>query len=781
MDFLPSALAALTQYKQFIIYQLVPRLKDGVPTGKNDKLPIDYRSGQIASHGAHDPEVWTDAATALNYARVFGSSYGVGFVFTDNDPFWFLDIDDCLAPCGTQWSSLAQQLMHGLPGAAIEVSSSGRGLHVFGSARHIPDHACRDVYGLSLELYHTKRFVALTGYNMVGDIATDLTDALAVLINQYFKNAAIVNPVEWTTEPCAGWNGPTSDDILIDRALRAPSSRAAFGEAASFRDLWDANYSVLESVYNGNASSYDAALAQHLAFWTGNNCERMHRLMLQSKLAREKWEREDYLPRTILSACSKQKEFLNDKPAQKIDHVIVSDVHDLKPTLITGNTFLSVEDQIKVFTGCVYICDAHRVLIPGGHLLKPDQFRVMYGGFSFPMDVTNERVTRNAWEAFTESQAFRTWRAHTSCFRPLLPPAAVVEEDDQRLVNLWWPIKTPRLAGDAAPFLNHLEKLIPDARDRQILLSYMAACVQYPGVKFQWAPFLQGTHGNGKTLFTRCVAYAIGNRYSHFPKAAEIATKFNSWMYCKLLIGVEDIYLPESHREVLEALKPMITSDRLEIEGKNENKITRDICCNFIINSNHKDGIRKIKSDRRFAPFYTAQQSVDDLIRDNMHGAYFLKLYNWLNNQNGYAIVANLLHTYIIPDEFNPTTQCQRAPITTSTGEAIEHGMGTIEQEIMNAIEQEEIGFRGGWVSSHFLDLLLLRIARGRIPHNKRRELLQNIGYDWHPLLLNGRVNNTVLPDGVKCKLFVRHGHSALSAVSAAEVARLYSDAQNNS
>jgi hypothetical protein len=65
------------------------------------------------------------------------------------------------------------------------------------------------------------------------------------------------------------------------------------------------------------------------------------------------------------------------------------------------------------------------------------------------------------------------------------------------------PINTPRKAGDAGPFLRHLAKLLPDERDRSILLAYMAASIQHKGVKFQWAPLIQGAEGNGKTLLTR--------------------------------------------------------------------------------------------------------------------------------------------------------------------------------------------------------------------------------------------------------------------------------------
>jgi hypothetical protein len=61
---------------------------------------------------------------------------------------------------------------------------------------------------------------------------------------------------------------------------------------------------------------------------------------------------------------------------------------------------------------------------------------------------------------------------------------------------------------------------------------------------------------------------------------------------------VEDIYVPKERREVVEILKPMITSDWQEIRSMRENKRTRHICANFMLNSNHKDAIRTSRDNR---------------------------------------------------------------------------------------------------------------------------------------------------------------------------------------
>ena len=767
---LPAALAGMAAYRQFILYKLVPG-----PV-KTQKFPCDFRTGQVVS--AHDPQYWTDAQTAIAACANYGSNYGVGFTFTERDPFWFLDIDNCLQADNT-WSTLATSLCNYFSGCAVEVSQSGKGLHIFGSGR-ITSHGCKNV-DLGLEFYTSGRFVALTGIGLIGDVSHNSDHLLPGLVSTYFTTTN-TNEVDggWTEGPCEGWNGPTDDEELIRRAIRSKSINAAFGNKASFQDLWEGNVEALARTYPDelrgyDSSSADAALAQHLAFWTGCDCARMERLMLNSGLVRDKFDRADYLPRTINNAVARQVDILNDKRLVEIESVAAA-VKDEPPVpkLVDGTTFANADDQLRLFAGCVYVTDIHRVFVPGGSMLKPDQFRARYGGYQFTLDSANEKVTKDPWEAFVMSQSFRAPKVDSSWFKPNLVPGAVGERAGKTYVNTYWPVDVPRKVGDGTPFFDHLAKVLPDERDRQILLCYMAACVQHKGIKFQWAPLLQGVEGNGKTLFTRCVAEAIGDRYVHFPKASKLAKEFNSWLVGKLFYGVEDIYVPDHKREVIEELKPMITGENLEIEGKGVDQINASVCGNFIFNSNHRDAIRKTKNDRRFAVFFTAQQEAADLRRDGMSDGYFTNLYDWLRGE-GYAIITEVLSTYPIPDEFNPATGCMRAPQTSSTTMAINASLGAIEQEIKESIDMGLPGFIGGFVSSIHLNLLLERIgAARRLSHSKRKDMLHDMGYEYHPALVDGRVNNTVRPDNGKPKLFVHKDAPARGIAVAADVAREY-------
>lgn len=769
---LPAALAPMGTYRQFILWRSLP---DG------GKRPVNPHTG--ATHNAHDPAIWLDADAAIALAAPMG--LGVGFVFTDNDPFFFLDIDKCLQDDGI-WSPLATSLCAQFQGAAVEISQSGRGLHIFGTGQP-PAHSCKN-QAHGLELYTQDRFVALTGMGATGDASLDCRTPLYSLASQYFPPSAAAESAEWTTEPCEEWAGIADDDELIVRMIASKSAGGVFGGRASVADLWTADSEALEAAYpdprGWDHSSADAALCQHLAFWTGKDCERIDRLFRRSSLYREKWEdRPDYRQRTILHAVGYCKKVYGEGKRQPVEPGAPLDIQtgvsaQSGGVLKTGYQLLAVSQQLDLFKGCVYIRDLHRVFTPDGALLKSDQFKADYGGYVFVMDAINDKVTKNAWEVFTESQAVRFPKAHAICFRPECEPGALIEEEGRVLLNSYVPVETPRQQGDPTPFLDHLRRVLPVESDQAILLAYMAACVQYPGVKFQWAPLLQGCEGNGKTLFTRCVAFAVGSRYTHMPPANEISEKFNEWLFSKIFIGIEDIYVPDHKKEIIEILKPMITNDRLAMRAMQQSQVMGDNRANFILNSNHKDGVRKTQTDRRFSVFYTAQQTSEDMVKSDMGGDYFPRLYKWLR-EGGYAIINDYLRSYQIPDVLNPATHLMRAPDTSSTGEALIAGLGGIEQEVLEAIDEGRPGFAGGWVSSMAFDRLLeLRKDNKKLPHNKRRELLQTLGYVLHPGLSDGRVNSPIPFDNGKPRLYVKVGHLAAELKQPCEIARQYLKAQ---
>lgn len=783
-----------------MLWTLVPSKRK---PGKMDKVPVSPLT--FTTHSAHDPAHWVDAATACQLATQAGPTYGVAFVFTPSDPFFFIDLDNHRDEAGV-WSAHALYVASLFPGAAMELSQSGRGMHIFGRTAPLT-HGCKNESN-RMELYTQYRFAALTGLGMVGDVDTDHTFALQQFAGYYFpyvEGQDANGDFTLSTAPVAEWRGPAEDADLLRRAMMSKSVAATFGQRASFKDLWEANADVLATTYpdpdrRWNESQADAALASHLAFWTGKHGERIARLMWQSGLKRDKWDRPDYIPRTITEILRRGGAVCADEPpapgplanmapvppvAPPAPGVPPAPPVDGLPTMapVAGNTFLDAAGTRELFGSCVYVKNVGRVLVPGSGLMSEKQFRVLFGGYTFAMDDINQRTTRNAWEAFTENQMIRPPLADRVCFRPDLAPMTIVDDAGKRRVNTYEPAMVPRVKGDAGPFWSHLSKLFPDDRDRLIFWSYMCALVQHKGVKFAWCPVLQGMEGNGKTLFSSVVAHAIGSHYTFWPDAQEMANKFNAWLAGRIFIAVEELRHPQlDMRELItEKLKTMIAGGiGISIEAKGVDQISEEICANFMVTTNHHDAVRKTADNmRRCAIFFSPQQHAGDLERWGMGGDYFPKLYGWLKS-GGFAIVAEELHTYAIPDEFNPANNMHRAPDTSSTGAAITHSRGAVEQQVMEAVEQGVPGFMGGWISSIQLGNLLDNLKQGqRINLVKRKEMLRALGYELHRGLTDGRVNNPVMPDGRKTQLFIRTEHPDAALTGPAEIAKAYTAAQS--
>ncbi len=800
---------ALAGRRVFVAWRPVPHAG-----GKVDKIPYDPRTGYDSD--AQDPATHLTAEDARHYA-----AHGVlvGIVIFEGCGLFCVDLDGALQESG-QWSPFAVDVLQRFPGACVEVSYSGRGLHIFGSCAPMPDHRTR-VNGVPLEVYTRRRFIALTGTHMAGDVTGDHTLALAALIAQHLPEPVAARG-EWTTGPYVGWRGGGTDEQIIAAQMNRASAAATFGAGATFADLWTANPDALARAFPDstgakayNASAADQALANHLAWATGYDCERTLRLMHASGLRRDKWERDDYMARTIIAAVAGKI-----PAAASADHNQTAGVVPQTPAAVgalaaplplsTGapvttqtdsacdnapagpvppppktierrglpppGSYIASSDQLAFFDGVIYIEDMHAMLMPDGTILSQSQFDVFFGGFEFQMRVDGAKPTNSAWECFVDSQIIRQPRANGLCFDPRNSTREIITRDGLLFINSWVPVHIPMQAGDPAPFLNHLRALYPLGQDADILLAYFAALVQFKGRKFQWMPLLQGVEGNGKTFFSIALEHCVGQRYTHHAKASQLDSKFNSVFYGKLLVTIEDVYISEARGSMWETLKPMITNTRMEIEGKGVDKVDRDVCFNMIANSNHKDGIRKTKNDRRVAPFFGAQQHEADLLRSGLTESYFKQLYRWAET-GGYAIIANFLNTYAIPDKWNPAVDCIRAPLTSSTEAALKAGRGSIEQEVAEAVAEGRPGFRGGWVASTAFDFLLAELGKSRyLPRNKRQELLEGMGYMLHAGLPDGRVVDK-LTDGTRPRLFtlpnVAHG-----ITDAAEIGRIYAAAQ---
>lgn len=410
----------------------------------------------------------------------------------------------------------------------------------------------------------------------------------------------------------------------------------------------------------------------------------------------------------------------------------------MPPPLDCSGEYLTHIEQQEWFRGCTIITAENRIIGPDGTIYESGAFNTKFGGKLFIIDGAGKK-TDEAWKAATRSTLWRMPEVTGTCFRPDLEPGDIITDElGCTYLNTYVPATIKRKAGDVTPFFNHLAKILPDPHDQRILIEYMAHNAKYPGHKIYWAPVIQSVEGVGKNVFKRVMRHVIAKRYFYQPKAKQLndsGSKFNGWMEGKLFFLVDEVKTDEK-RDLVETLKPFITETELEIEGKGSNQKMGDTPGNWLFFTNHKDAILINRNGRRFAIFYSAIQTVDDLHAQGMNDAYFDWLYNWLD-AGGLEAIADWLMEY--PIERGKISN--RAPETSSKEEALIESRGWLEVLIDEAVQEERNGFRNGWINTAAVGTLLRE--RRKDAHTRTvGEALKALGYH-----LIGRAGRSYMQD----------------------------------
>lgn len=643
--------------QQFIIYRTQPSASR---PGNTDKLPCDYRSGQMVS--AHDPQHWTDSNTAEQAAASRGAGWGVGFVFAASDPLFFVDIDHCLTPEG--WSPLAVELCQLFAGAYIEVSQSGTGLHIIGTGKP-PAHGCRN-QALGLEFYSEGRFVALTRVNAVGDAGADMSSVLPAFVAAYFApDAAADDGEDWSTAPVPEWSGPTNDDELIRRAMNSKSAAGAFGGKASFSDLWLGNESALARAYPDSggraydASAADMALAQHLAWWCGKDAERMASLLRRSALVRDKWEeRPDYLPSTIRHAIGRQEgvygetafadaEAAKRRQEQMSENLRIGEGSEEYPSSIVLTEAEMLARYVNIIEGKRVVDLEHPRRIFGLDEWKSahkSSRTVLEDAKNFNLDGSNKTKSVETTKLWEMNPARRQVDAVT--FRPGYMPVTV-DPEGKSAANTWRAITRTATTGDASLFVRHIDYLF--SVDAPRFLDWLAHIEQRPGElpHTGWVHIspMQGT-GRNWVASVLCRLWS-GYVAASFDLAGTLRTGFNGPLSQKLLAVVDEINEggTDGRWENAETLKSLITSEHRHINPKYGHQRLEYNACRWLIFSNHTSALPLTERDRRF-----------NIVRNEnppMPSQYYVQLYEALRDPGFIADVAELLRTRDI-SSFNP-------------------------------------------------------------------------------------------------------------------------------
>lgn len=267
--------AELQRCKQWIIWRYEET--DGA---KPTKVPYSVNGGHAS---VSDASTWCEFAAAVAaYER--GQGDGIGFIFTDADPFCGIDLDaiDTKLAHDVRQQMLDRQLeVFRRFDSYSEYSPSGNGLHIIIMAS-LPAGRKRS----GIEIYSKARFFTFTGKVYHNAPIADRQGLAEVLYNQMGAN---VEQYYYDGEAAE----LHTDEQIVTMALQA-SNGDKFAKLLTdeWRDLYPDNK-------GGDQSAADFAFIDIIAYYTQNR-RQIQRIFQASHLGqRKKAKRKDYLDTMI--------------------------------------------------------------------------------------------------------------------------------------------------------------------------------------------------------------------------------------------------------------------------------------------------------------------------------------------------------------------------------------------------------------------------------------------------------------------------------------------------
>ena len=166
MDSIPDELIRLPQW---VAWKLVPNPN---PDKKDLKIPINIKTGNGAS--TTSPATWATFQEVQEYlaewqghehthfdkqlGELAGEVIGPGFVFSKDDQYCGIDLDNCIDEHGhlADWARQIAEYIN----SYTEISQSGKGVHIIIKGKKPEGTGCKKG---DIECYDQGRFFAMTG------------------------------------------------------------------------------------------------------------------------------------------------------------------------------------------------------------------------------------------------------------------------------------------------------------------------------------------------------------------------------------------------------------------------------------------------------------------------------------------------------------------------------------------------------------------------------------------------------------------------------------------
>lgn len=281
-------------------------------------------------------------------------------------------------------------------------------------------------------------------------------------------------------------------------------------------------------------------------------------------------------------------------------------------------------------------------------------------------------------------QTMREWLEHPH--RSMVAPDEVVFDPTEtcppHYINLWQGFDTQPQKGDCADILELLTHLLSNVSDNDTersnclvwVLRWLALPLQKPGTKMQSALVFHGPQGSGKSLFFDVIKRIYG-QYANTIGQQQIESKYTDWLSRKLFAVAEEVASIGEQLHIKNALKHIITGEKLMIESKFQAVREERNSCNLAFLSNENKPLALEADDRRHFVVWVPEARGDDLYQRVAASL-----------QNGGAAA---FHEFLLNVSLGDFTAHAKPPLTNAKRDLVELGIKPAERFLRDWLDGE--------------------------------------------------------------------------------------------
>ena len=301
--------------------------------------------------------------------------------------------------------------------------------------------------------------------------------------------------------------------------------------------------------------------------------------------------------------------------------------------------------------------------VPGEVLSRDDverviiqRLKVSFPGNKIPQDVVRQILQKLIRDIFVSPrESIPIWSGIRKSI-PGNPNKLIFSPHMTATINTWRVPSYRQLGEDSAdwgPFEAFLETMFPREEERDMLVNWLAWCLQNEGEKPGWAPFLySSTKGSGKSTLASICAKLFGVENSSTENnVSKLVSRFNAPVLENKFVICEELQIPPGSDKA-NAVKTFITERHTMTEHKGHDVQLVEQVCAFMFTTNHIP-LWLERGDRRFYVVEIDHDGHRFGPKGDAFAALVAETLEYLEDPRNLAMLYNALMRYRLPKDFS--------------------------------------------------------------------------------------------------------------------------------